>query len=239
MTEPTGEELTAIAALELVADIARELSEAEDLDETLQRVVDLAADHVGPCEGATMLFVQPRGKIVTPAWSSQQARAADMAQHKTGEGPCMSALREHKTIVIDDIESEDRWPKWRDEVSALGWRSMVGLRLFVADDSLGALDLYSSKPKAFDPYAQALAAVFASHAAVAMKASINETGLQYVVASRDVIGQAKGVLMERERLSPQQAFQRLRKLSNERNIKLRELALDIVETGEVPDQLQD
>lgn len=234
MDERNGEQLAVAAALERVADIARELAAPEDLDETLQQVVDLAVDYVEHCEGATMLFVQPNGDVVTPAWSGQQARAADLAQHRTGEGPCMSALREHETIIIEDMASEDRWPLWRDEVSELGWRSMVGLRLFVADDSIGALDLYSSRANAFDRSARALATVFASHAAVAIKASISEAGLHHALAARDVIGQAKGVLMEREDLSAQQAFQRLRRLSNDHNIKLRDLARDIAETRAVP-----
>lgn len=236
MTERAGEGLTGTAALERVADIARELAGAENLDETLQLVVDLAVDYIEHCEGATMLFVQSDDSVVTPAWATPEARAADTAQHDTGQGPCLSAMQEHETIVVEDMASEDRWPQWRAEVSDLGWRSMVGLRLFVAEDTMGALDLYSTRPRGFDEHSQALAAVFASHAAVAMKAAISQEGLQHALASRDVIGQAKGVLMERERLSAQQAFERLRELSNQHNIKVRDLARDITETGAVPDR---
>lgn len=200
----------------------------------LQLVVDLAVGYIEPCAGATMLFVRRRGEIVTPAWSGQQARAADLAQHETGEGPCLSALHEHETIVVDDLASEERWPRWRDAVSELGWRSMVGLRLFVAEDTMGALDLYSSRAQAFDVHAQALGGVFASHAAVAMKASISDAGLEKALEHRDVIGQAKGVLMERERLSARAAFERLRELSMDHNIKVRDLARDIAESGVVP-----
>lgn len=238
MTEDTGEELTGVTALERVADIARKLADTEHLDETLQRVVDLAEDYIEHCEGVTLLFVRPDDSMVTPAWSNREARAADIAQHETGEGPCLSAIREHETIVIDDLASEERWPKWRAEVSELGWRSMVGVRLFVAENTMGALDLYSPRAHGFDEQSQALAKVFASHAAVAMKAAISDHGLKLALEARDLIGQAKGVLMERERLSAQQAFRRLRDLSNQHNLKLRDLARDIAETGEMPDRLR-
>lgn len=232
MTERAGEQLTGTAALERVAGIARALSEAEDLDTTLQLVVDLAVGYIEPCDGATMLFIRPDGEVVTPAWSGQQARAADLAQHKTGEGPCFSALREHRTIVIDDLASEDRWPKWRAEVSELGWRSMVGLRLFVAGDTMGALNLYSSRSGGFDTHAQALAHVFASHAAVAMKAVLGtaagEEGVEVALLAREVIGQAKGILMVSHELTPDEAYTMLRRVSDEHNIEVHVLATQII-----------
>ena len=239
MSEPDGdgqpgEDLGDLAGLERVARIARRLAEAASLDETLQRIVDLGEDYIEHCDGATLMFVRA-GKVSTPAASNLEAMRSDQAQYGAGEGPCLSAMREQETIVIDDLAAEDRWPDWRDRISELGWQSMVGLRLFVAGDTLGALNLYSRQPGGLDEESQQLAQVFASHAAVAMKAAINDQGLQEALASRDMIGQAKGVLMERERLTGEQAFQRLRSLSNDRNVKLRDLARDIAETGEVPD----
>ena len=230
-----AEDLSGERALEQVADIARRLSEAESLDETLQRVVDLAQDYIDNCDGATLMFVQPGGEITTPASTSLEAAKADWAQHETGEGPCLHALREHETVVIDSIDDEQRWPDWRAKTSELGWRSMVGMRLFIAENSMGALNLYSRQPDGFDQRSVVLSKVFASHAAVAMKAAISDQGLQQALQSRDIIGQAKGVLMEREKLSGRQAFDRLRQLSNDHNIKLRDLARDIAETGQVPD----
>ena len=232
--EHPGEDLGDLAGLERVAGIARRLAQAESLDETLQQVVDLGEDYIEHCDGATLMIVRS-GSVSTPAASNLEAMRSDQAQHATGEGPCLSAMREHETVVIEDVAAEDRWPHWRDRISELGWQSMLGLRLFVAGDTLGALNLYARRPGGFDEQSQQLAQVFASHAAVAMKAAINEQGLEEALASRDTIGQAKGVLMERERLTGQQAFERLRELSNAHNVKLRDLARDIAETGEVPD----
>lgn len=233
--EARDQQLGRDEALEQVAEIARLLAEADSLDETLQRVVDLAHEFVDGCDAATLMITHAGG-ISTPAASSTDARRADEAQLRTGEGPCLSAMRQHTTVVIDDITTEDRWPSWREDVSGLGWRSMFGLRLFVEEDTLGALDLYSWRAHSFDDEARLLARVFASHASVAMKAAISERGLRAALRTRDVIGQAKGVLMERERLSGRQAFDRLRQLSNHHNIKLVELAQDIVETGELPSE---
>ncbi|MDX1622161.1 MAG: GAF and ANTAR domain-containing protein [Nitriliruptorales bacterium] len=235
MNEEFAGELSGEAALERVADIARELADSDSLDETLQQVVDLAVGYIDHCDGATLMFVGDGGKVSTPAWTSPEVRDSDLAQYETGEGPCLHSMREHETVVIDDLETEERWPEWRGAISDLGWRSMVGLRLFLAENTMGALNLYSRQPRGFDPHAQVPGRVFASHAAVAMKAAIGDQGLRRALESRDIIGQAKGVLMERERLSGQQAFDRLRELSNRRNVKLRDLAQDIAETGDVPE----
>lgn len=223
------------ALLERLADVARQLAAAHDLDHTLQLVVDLARSTIAGCDGATLMLIRDGSRMITPASTGLRAYQADQAQYETGEGPCLTALREHETIVIDDLESEDRWPQWRLGVRELGFRSMLGLRLFVGEDTMGALDLYSESPRTFDRHAEMLGQVFASHAAVAMKAAVTEAGLERALDSRDVIGQAKGVLMERERLTGEEAFERLRRLSSRRNVKLRDLARDIVETGVVPD----
>ncbi|MDX1621225.1 MAG: GAF domain-containing protein, partial [Nitriliruptorales bacterium] len=115
-----AEDLSGEQALERVADIARRLSEAESLDETLQRVVDLAQGFIDNCDGATLMFLRPGGTVTTPAATSREAAQADLAQHDTGEGPCLHALREHETVTIDDIDNEQRWPDWRAKTSELG-----------------------------------------------------------------------------------------------------------------------
>ncbi len=100
---------------------------------------------------------------------------------------------------------------------------------------MGALDLYSRTADAFDEQDLVLAEVFASLAAVALKAAISEAGLQQALESRDVIGQAKGVLMERRQLTGEEAFEHLCQMSSHHETKVRELAAQIVETGELPD----
>jgi GAF domain-containing protein len=220
--------------LEEVAEIARRLAESEDLDELLHRIVELGTAHLEGCDGVSLMLVRAGGRIDSPAYSSRVAYDSDQAQYHTNEGPCLEAIREHATVLIDDLETDERWPNYRRAALELGVRSMISFRLFVHADTMGALDFYSRRPHVFDARSRLLGQVFASHAAVALKSAIVEVGLHTALETRDVIGQAKGILMERERLSPDAAFGRLRALSQRDNVPVRVLAQDIVATGEVP-----
>jgi GAF domain-containing protein len=220
--------------LEIVAGIARQLAEASDLDHLLQRIVDLGEHYIDGCDGVSLMLIRRRGGISSPAYSSRVAYDSDLAQYETDEGPCLEAIREHETVLIDDLETEERWPAYRAAALELGVRSMISFRLFILGDTMGALDFYAASPHAFGTRARLLGEVFASHAAVALKAAISESGLHTALATRDVIGQAKGVLMERERLGPDGAFRRLQELSQRLNRPLREVAGDLTRTGELP-----
>jgi GAF domain-containing protein len=231
-----GEGSAAEELLEAVAEIARRLAEADDLDELLQRVVTLGEAYIDGCQGVSLMLVRKGGVISSPAYSSRVAYDSDQVQYATNEGPCLEAIREHHTVLIDDLETDERWPRYRDEALALGVRSMVSFRLFLLGDTMGALDFYSSRPHAFDERSRLLGQVFASHAAVALKAAISEAGTEAALRTRDVIGQAKGVLMSREGLTAMEAFEQLRARSQQLNRPVRELAVEVAETGELPDR---
>lgn len=225
------------AAVEAVAQIARKLAAAQTLDETLQRIVDLGGDYIDPCEGASISFIRGRA-LSTPVWSNRTVFEADQAQYRHTQGPCLQAIGVHETIVIDDLAEEQRWPRWREAVLDLNLRSSSSFRLFLVSDgeeTFGSLNMYSSRAHAFDAHAQALGQVFASHAAVALKAAITEAGIEQAIRSRDVIGQAKGILMERHHISADEALHMLRRTSDDRNIKIRTLAGQVTESGALPD----
>jgi GAF domain-containing protein len=224
------------ALLEAVAEIARRLAESDDLDDLLQRVVNLGEAYLDGCQGVSLMLVRRGGVISSPAYSSRVAYDSDQAQYSTNEGPCLEAIREHHTVIIDDLETDERWPRYREAALALGVRSMISFRLFLLGDTMGALDFYSSRPHAFDERSQLLGQVFASHAAVALKAAISEAGSEAALRSRDVIGQAKGVLMAQERLTATEAFERLRERSQQLNRPVRELAREVTETGVLPER---
>jgi GAF domain-containing protein len=221
--------------LETVAEIARRLAEADDLDELLQRITTLGEAYLQGCEGVSLMLIRKGGRISSPAFSSPVAYQSDQAQYATNEGPCLEAIREQHTVLIDDLETDERWPRYREQALALGVRSMVSFRLFLRGDTMGALDFYSSRPHVFDERSRVLGQVFASHAAVALKAAISEAGTEAALRSRDVIGQAKGVLMAREGLTAEGAFARLRAVSQQHNQPIRELAEQVVATGQLPD----
>jgi len=232
--EQRADEPTAAALLEQLGDIAHRLSASHDLDETLQLITDLGEGYLDGCDGVSLMLIGPRRTITSPAYSSQVAYDSDQAQYKTDQGPCLDALREHQTVIIDDLETETRWPDYRELALKLGVRSMISFRLFAHEDTMGALDFYSASPHAFDAYSQTFGQVFASHAGVALKAAITEAGLAQAIHTRDVIGQAKGILMERHGVRADAAFDQLRRLSQRHHRRLRDLAEDIVTTGEIP-----
>ena len=223
-----------VEVLGQIAEIARRVAGEETLDETLQATVDLCEEYVGPADSVSLMFVRGR-EITTPAWSSSLSRDSDRAQYEADQGPCLAALRQAETVLIDDLPQDDRWPGYRDRAVELGVRSVLSLQLFVQGDTYGALNVHARQPHVFDEVTQAFARIFASHAAVALKGAITESGLRTALASRDVIGQAKGILMEREGCSAQAAFDRLRGLSQALNRPVRDLAQHIADTGEVPD----
>lgn len=220
--------------LERISAIGRELAEAGDLETTLQRIVDLGEGTLEHCDGASLMLIGRGGNISTPAASSQVAYESDLLQYATGEGPCLEAIAEHETILLDDLASDQRWPDYRAGALELGVRSMLSLRLFITEDSMGALNLYSRQPNAFDRRSQLIGQVFAAQASVAMKAALVEAGLQTALRSRDVIGQAKGIVMARRRVTPDMAFEILKRLSQDRNQKLTSIAEEIARTGEMP-----
>ena len=221
--------------LERIGAIGRELADAEGLSETLQRIVDLGEGMLEHCDGVSMMLIGRGGVIDTPASSSPVAYESDMVQYATGQGPCLDAIREHETIVMGDLETDQRWPDYRARVLALGVRSMISFRLFVTADSMGALDMYSRRPNAFDRRSELIGQVFAAQASVAMKSALVEEGLGLALQSRDVIGQAKGIVMARRRLTADLAFELLKQLSQDRHQRLTELAEEIATTGEVPE----
>lgn len=215
-----------------LAEIARRLSETETLDHTLQRVVELAEDCVEGCDGASIMLITDGGRTITPASSSSVAHESDLAQFETDQGPSLGAIRQQQTLIIDDLATDGRWPDYAEIALELGVRSMLSFRLFMAEDTMGALNLYATTPRAFTARSADVGQLFASHAAVAMKAAITEAGLERALASRDVIGQAKGILMERRGIPPGAAFEELVALSQHENRPLRAVAEDIATTGE-------
>ncbi|MDP9070733.1 MAG: GAF and ANTAR domain-containing protein [Actinomycetota bacterium] len=230
-TEPRGAELA-----ETFAEIARDLLSADSVEGTLQRIVDRAVETIEGCDHAGVSLVQPKG-ISTPAASDEVPPGVDAIQYETDEGPCIDAIKEHEVFRAPDLlEEEERWPKFASRVTAeTGVRSMLSFRLFDEAHTLGALNLYSKEVGAFDDAAQAIGAVFAAHAAVALSSAQREEHLEKALESRDVIGQAKGILMARQDVTSDEAFDMLRRASQRLNVKLREVATQLVERESADD----
>jgi GAF domain-containing protein len=224
-----------IELAEKFAEIGRELLATQGVEETVGLIVHLACATVPGCDHAAVSLVLG-DEIHTPVLSDEIPALIDRIQYETGEGPCVDAIRTHQVYLTDDLALETRWPHFAVRASQeTGVHSMVAFRLFADGDTMGALNLSSESVGAFGPEAEALGLVFAAHAAIALSSAREEEGLATALRSRDVIGQAKGILMERRRILPADAFDVLRTASQRRNTPLREVAFDLVSTGQDPE----
>lgn len=136
---------------------------------------------------------------------------------------------ESRHFIVDDMEQDPRWPTWGPLAADLGLRSILATRLFTHGETHGALNLYSSDPRRFDEDDVAVAHVFGAHASVALAAARQEEHLRKAVDARHVIGQAQGILMERFDIDADRAFNVLRRYSQNRNVKLRAIAEEVVD----------
>lgn len=228
------------------AEIARTLFSNPTLSGTLRQIVDFAVATVEGCDAAAItLLTEPR--VTTAAYSDPIALEIGTIRDETGEGPGLDAMANEPVLYTEDLAEDLRWPTFGPRAAALGIRSVLSHRLSDSQ-TLGALILYARLPQAYGAVDRTKALIFAAHAGIALgaaealerataslsaEASLVEN-LRGALISREVIGQAEGILIERERIKPDQAFAVLRRASQHLNIKLREVAQYVVDTGEVP-----
>ncbi|MGN9812592.1 ANTAR domain-containing protein [Micromonospora sp. BQ11] len=218
--------------------LARSLHDLDDTEATAQAIVAVAVDTVpgATYAGLSMTSRQPAAAIVV---TDQVVSHIDQAQHDTGEGPAMTSLREHRTVRVDDMAADTRWPRFAARAAQIGVGSMLAVQVYVRREDLGVLTLYSRDPHAFDDDAEQIALLFATHAAVALAGAHNAQHLTTALKNRDAIGQAKGILMERYRLSADQAFAVLTRASQNTNTKIVDVARTLTENGTLPGAVPD
>jgi transcriptional regulator with GAF, ATPase, and Fis domain len=217
------------------ADIALALSDGADPTTVLDRIVHLSTETIDSCEHAGITAVEGR-TVSSPASSDELPAIVDRLQAETGEGPCIDTIREHKTSYTGRLSAEDRWPAFAGRASAeSGVESVLSLRLFVGADTLGALNLYSSVPDTFGPHDAAMAALFATHAALAWSVSQTIADLRAGIDTRQLIGEATGILMARQHVTRAEAFDVLRRASQRLNVKLWVIAERVVRPEDEPE----
>ncbi|ADB74194.1 GAF and ANTAR domain-containing protein [Geodermatophilus obscurus] len=214
----------------------RELS----MDDLLQTVADLT-NRAMPGDPETSVTLLVRDRPTTVATTGQMAVDLDESQYDRGHGPCLHAARSGEPTEIADTRTETRWPDYLPRAVEHGNLSSLSVPLVIDEDDqvTGALNIYARRAHAFDEDSRAAATRFGPYASVAAgnlyayrSARRTADNLQAALESRAVIDQAKGVLVERYRLAPDQAFQMLARASMNANRKVRDVADELVRTGE-------
>ncbi len=213
------------------SDLARSLQAEPDLDQTLRSIVSAAVVNIDGADLAGITLVTKNGALSTPAATDELAREIDRVQYEVRQGPCLSSAWERITVLADDLRTETRWPEFARRAAELGVLSMLSIQLYVRDEEMGSLNLYSRKASGFGDEDENIGLLFASHAAVAMVGAQHESNLLAALVGRDIIGQAKGILMERYQITDTAAFAVLVRTSQFSNRKLRDIAETLATTG--------
>lgn len=230
-------------AEEGVPDIAASIAElqalllgTESIDGFLRELAVLAARTLDG-ELSCGITLQPNGRPLTVASSDEYASQVDELQYSEDTGPCLTSLRTGELVRIDDLAAEDRFGGYTPRALAYGVRSSLSMPLSANGTPVGAFNLYAREPHFFGEAETRLAERFSREASVAVGIAARMTAqvvlteqLQASLASRSVIDQAIGIIMAEQRCTPADAFAILRSASQNRNIKLRRVAEDIVRT---------
>lgn len=204
-----------------------------DLRSTLVAILTEAVSLTDGTEHAGVnLYVG--GQLQPQAVLGDAPTPLDELQQRAGTGPCIVASRDQVVVRIRDMQQSEESAEFVELATELGVRSLLCLPLWVDDTRLGSLSLYSGEVRDFDDRDARIASLLATHAALVLSDALRAQNLRKAIAGRDVIGQAKGILMERHRITADEAFARLATVSQKSNRKLAELAAELVETGALP-----
>jgi GAF domain-containing protein len=230
VNEPSQLEATHLRIAELVQELhSRPETDSETV---LAELAEHAAVEIPGAQYAGITVTRNAKHIDTPAATHIWPVLLDKIQQRYTEGPCLTAAWEEKIIHVPDLETEDRFPHYREDALAeTPVRTIMAFQLFIAGETMGALNVYADEPNVFDAESRTIGMVFAAHSSVAWNSARRDEQFKKALASRDVIGQAKGMIMERYGVDAVQAFDLLRKLSQDSNVPLTTVATDLVAKG--------
>ncbi len=218
---------TLVAAID---EVAASLAQPMDLDATLTRITHSAVEAIPGADYASISITAKDGAIRTLAPTDQRAIEGDELQYKLREGPCYAAAKGVPVVQVDDLATDPRWPQFGPQVvAAVGARSQLAFQFNAEPDARGALNLYSNRLNGFDADSRQLAAMFARLVAIALGWAQHDDNLSQALLTRQRIGQAVGIVMERYELDSDRAFAFLVRVSQHGNIKLREVADGIID----------
>jgi transcriptional regulator with GAF, ATPase, and Fis domain len=240
MDDDDGEdfdELSTRRELMRLAQLVRDMQEREpaDMGAAFDSLTESAAKFVPGAQYAGITITHGHNRIETLAGTGRYPSVLDQIQHRHREGPCVSAAWEQHTISLNDIAADGRWPHYRREaLEQTPIRSVLSVQLFTTRQMSAALNFYAEQDHAFDEDSLQVGLAFAAHMALVWSTFHREEQFRSALESRDVIGQAKGILMERFDLDSVEAFDLMRGLSQRSNIPVAEIARRLVRAEHPP-----
>jgi GAF domain-containing protein len=214
--------------------LVRVVPDESGLAGRLQRGAELVAELVAGCDHAAVTMTYRRG-VETVAGTSDEVRRCDVLQHQLGEGPGLDTVRVQQTVISQNLGAESRWPEWAPRtVAVLGAHATMSLLLHTEQTTVGALSLYADRPDAWTGHSITVAHALAGQLAVAAADAQQIQHRTRAMASRTVIGQAQGILMERLGIDADQAFAYLQRISQDTNRKLVAVAEELVASRQLP-----
>ena len=224
MSEPTSN----FDLARTLADAAQAISSHATLEDTLDAIAHAARGAVPGFEHVGISVVQGDGTVTTMASTSRLVRELDTLQYKLGEGPCLSVLRDEALLLAEDLAEDQRWPRYVPRAVEAGVRSQMGVRLSTRDETLGGLNFYSTSSSTIDIDAPVRAELFATHAALALGHARQTDQTNEAIPTRQLIGQAVGILMERFELTEERAMYYLVRVASVGQLRLRDVAREVV-----------
>jgi len=217
-----------------IAEIARRLYEHRHQNGgVIAELAEHAVTELPGADYANVTVTSNEFDVDTRSATNPWAVRIDDIQRRHREGPCLSTVWHHRIVHVDDLQQETRWPRFRAEaLTSTPVRSIMGFQLFATGKSMGALSLFAERPNAFGNRTRQLGTLFAAHSALVWDATRREKQFEQALASRDTIGQAKGMIMERYSKDADEAFEMLRQLSHDTNVPLVEVAAKIIDAAQ-------
>jgi GAF domain-containing protein len=232
LTEPQDQAGFPAEAFTFFEVLARALRVKEArLEPTLDAIVS-AARALGPGQDAGLIILR-HGILVPQATTGRAPHLLDLLQQQAGQGPCLEAARQQAVIRVEDTGGDGRWPQFCDAAQEYGVGSMLCVPLWVDERCLGTLSLYGTEAGVFTSHDERITGLFATLAALALAEAQRTDQLRTALDRRDLIGQAKGILMHRDGITADAAFGCLSRASQHANLKLVDVARQLAETGEL------
>ncbi|WP_054011429.1 GAF and ANTAR domain-containing protein [Arthrobacter sp. ERGS1:01] len=230
---PLANELAAVAAR-----ASGLLLSEKTVAETLKLITEAAKLSFPDAVGAGVTLIDENARKISMAASDPIVEEADALQYALEEGPCLTAWATGETVVVDDVATDPRWPRWSQSVATLAVTACISVPMKSGGQSFGAVKVYSDTAWAFNTSARrvlellvAQATVLLEHAQTAEGAHRLSQDLQHALRSRDLIGMAKGLVMERDGVGEEDAMQRLMRLAVADRATLRDTAVRLVEAA--------